>query len=175
MPARLEAGRGTVRMLRILKGSSPQQETKTQPQKELLPQQMVPSKVQKSLVLGSVRFQTLSLLHPTPNSSPGPLLLPTRNTLSSQSYLETQSCLISNWGALERHAVGAKLTHFYSKVNLEVESGAMHKVSIWGDEKCSDCTTLSVRSAGTVHFTMVTFMGILPPLKKQQQSSPKKE
>lgn len=125
MPARLEAGRGRVRMLRILKGSSPQQETKTQPQKELLPQQMVPSKVQKSLVLGSVRFQTLSLLYPTPNSSPGPLLLPTRNTLSSQSYLEIRSCLISNWGALKRHAVGAKLTHFYSKMNLEVESGAM--------------------------------------------------
>ena len=43
MPLRREAGHGRVRMLRILKGSSPQQETKNQPGESSYPSRWSPS------------------------------------------------------------------------------------------------------------------------------------
>lgn len=53
-------------MPRILKGSSPQRETKKQPQKEQLPQQMVPYSSESLRFWVTARFQTLPRLCPRP-------------------------------------------------------------------------------------------------------------
>lgn len=83
-------------MLRILKGSSPQRETNTQPQREQLPQQMF--QFSKSLVLGDPVLPDATphlSCYPAPRPDPSPGLRPsppeTRSILASP---ETQPNLI---------------------------------------------------------------------------------
>lgn len=116
MPLRRQAGHGRVRMLRILKGSSPQQETKTQPQKEQLPKQMVPFSPESLWFWVSQRFQTQFLLSPTPSPSSGPLLPPKK--LPSQCYLERGLSLIET---CEATLCGNQANQLVSNTNLRWE------------------------------------------------------
>ena len=127
-PRQASVGGSRVRMPRILKGSSPQQETESQPQKV--------QRVSGSGVPGASRC-CLSRSPPDPRPRPPPL--PTRNTPFPAPFGNTAPKMTLGGNP--------ELTDLHSHVNLEagVENNCLMGTRFAsGVMKCSSCATLTV-------------------------------